>query len=230
MPAAKSSRVAAGCGSTSQRVAAAPGSAAAAWRRRSPMTPPSRARSASRRLAVRSRARGWPRISPSTAASPAQRSPSSKTHSVSSGRRVTTMISRAGARPKRSRPGPWGWPPSRAASSSPTSSGRSSPARRARMAAAKPVAAEPARVSPPAPHGGRCGAGRRRAGSRGPRSRRGAASRPGGARGAAWTVQGRPPSRPAAEWGENATRIPRGRPAFDFGDPPAEPGYSLPPP
>jgi hypothetical protein len=132
-----------------KRVTAAVGAAPPACRSKKAVAPPASARSKSRREAVRSSARGAPRISATTAQTPFACTPSSTAHSISSTRRVRTRTTRAGSSPKRASPSALGDPASRPPSGSVTQS--TAPARRAARqdssAAAKPVSAPPARLS-----------------------------------------------------------------------------------
>jgi len=87
-----------------QRVAAAEGSASGAVRKSSASVLPAAAASESRRVATTSMPRA--RISPITTPTARQRSASSIAHSTSRARAAVTVISRSGATPASSRPGP----------------------------------------------------------------------------------------------------------------------------
>ena len=87
-----------------QRVAAADGASSGAVRRMRPSVSPAAAASESRRVATWSMSRA--RISPITTPTARQRSASSIAHSTSRQRAAATVISRSGAMPASSRPGP----------------------------------------------------------------------------------------------------------------------------
>ena len=233
MPSVKSSTVAAGRGVDPPAGQGGAGLGAAAWRRRRPITPLSRARSASRRLAVRSRVFGWPRSSQRTAARPAQRSPSSNTQSVSCGRRVgdddeagriePELIEagavRQAALPRRlllddeeDRPV--------------VEAGEAGEQRGGEAARSGGVARlrGPDLVERIPPEAAGQAGGRRR------RCREGAPPRPGAARGAAAPEQGGPERRRSAPAHSQAgySGRPKSWPALDFGDAAGEPGKRLP--